>query len=365
MASYREKIKELEDEIKKTKYNKATQHHIGLVKAKIAILKEKEAGRSSKKTGKSDHGYSVRKSGDASVLLLGFPSAGKSTLLNKLTGSKSEVGAYAFTTLSVVPGMMNYKQSKIQILDVPGIVEGAASGKGRGKEVLAVIRNADLVLMVVDVTTPKHHKALLKEIKDSGIRINKTKPEVYIKKTAKGGLQIGKTVKLDVPDETLKRILREFKINNAEILIRSKIDIDDFIDCIEGHKKYLPAIISISKEDLVGRKELAKVKKEIGADIAFSAHTGKNINKLKDMIFDKLQFMRIYLKEPRKEADMKEPLIIQSPATIRDVCNKLHRDFPKRFRFARVWGKSAKFDAQRVMLHHKLADEDILEIHLD
>ncbi len=365
MVNYKEKIKELEEEIKKTKYNKATQHHIGLVKAKIAILKEKQTSRSSKKTGQSEHGYSVRKSGDGSVLLLGFPSAGKSTLLNVLTGSNSEVGAYAFTTLSVVPGMMNYNQAKIQILDVPGIVSGAASGRGRGKEVLAVIRNADLVLMVVDVTTPKHYQALLKEIRDSGIRINKKKPEVYIKKKGKGGLLIGKTVKLDVPDETLKRVLQEFRINNAEVLIRSKIDVDGFIDCIEGNKKYMPAIIALSKSDLVSKKELERVKKEIGADICISAHSKLNINPLKRLIFKRLDFMRVYMKEPRKEADMEEPMIIQVGSSIKDVCDKTHRDFVKRFKSARVWGKSAKFPGQRLMLHHKLKDGDVVELNLD
>lgn len=365
MANYADKIKQLEEEIKKTKYNKATQHHIGLVKAKIAILKEKQAGRKSKKTGQSEHGYAVRKSGDASVLLLGFPSAGKSTLMNKLTGTESEVGAYAFTTLSVIPGMLEHKQAKIQILDVPGIVSGAASGRGRGREVLAVIRNANLVLMVVDVTTPKHYPALLKEIRDSNIRLNKKKPEVFIKKKGKGGLQIGKTVPLKVSDDTLKRILQEFRINNAEVLIRSKINVDDFIDCIEGNKKYMPSIIALSKGDLVGREDLEKIKKKTKADLVISAHNDVNIEALKDLIFERLNFMRIYMKEPRKPADMDEPLIISRGSTIKNVCEKLHRDFPKRFRFSRVWGKSAKFPGQRLMLHHHLEDEDILEIHLD
>src|SRR3989338_827499 len=202
MVDYNQKIKEFEEELKKTKYNKATQGHIGLVKAKIAQLKEKQESRGAKKVGRSEHGYSVRKSGDATVLLLGFPSAGKSTLLNKLAGTNSEVAAYAFTTLTVIPGMMEYKQAKIQILDVPGIVAGAASGRGRGKEVLAVIANADLVLIVVDATSPEHYPAILKEIWDSNVRINKAKPEVYIKKTSKGGILLGKTLKLNVDDET-------------------------------------------------------------------------------------------------------------------------------------------------------------------
>ncbi len=364
MPDYSQKIKELEAELKKTKYNKATQGHIGLVKAKIALLKEKQESRVQKKTGKSEHGYTVRKSGDATVLLLGFPSTGKSTLLNKLTNQESEVAAYAFTTLSVIPGMLDYKQAKIQILDVPGIVSGAASGKGRGKEVLAVIRNADLVLIIVDILQPEQYHAILREVWESDIRINKVHPEVYIKKGSIGGIRIGKTVPLDVADATLKRILQEFRINNADVLIRSVIDVDDFIDCIEGNKKYLPAIVCLNKIDLVAAATVSKVKKEINADLAISAEQGINLEPLKELIFQRLDFMRIHLKEPRKEADMVKPLIIARNSTIRDVCIKLHRDFVEKFKFARVWGSSAKFPAQKVMLAHVLQDKDVLEIHL-
>ena len=334
MVDYNQQIKELENELKKTKYNKATQGHIGIVKAKIAQLKEKQESRSQKKTGRSDYGYSVRKSGDGTVLLLGFPSAGKSTLVNKLTGTQSEVGAYAFTTLSVIPGMMEYKQAKIQILDVPGIVAGAASGKGRGREVLTVIRNADLVLIVIDVNHPEHYPAILKEVWDSHIRVNKTKPEVFIKKKSLGGIRIGKTVPLDVSDETLKKVLREFKIVNAEVLIRSPVDVDDFIDCIEGNKKYVPAITCITKSDLASSAKVRNIKKELNADIAVSAEQDLNIEMLKEIIFRKLNFIRIYLKEPRKDADMDEPMIIMKDSTIKDVCDKTHKSFVKKFRFA-------------------------------
>lgn len=363
MPDYNSKIEDLEKELRTTKYNKATQGHIGLVKAKLALLKEKQVGRIQQKTGKSEHGYSVRKSGDATVLLLGFPSTGKSTLLNRLTDAKSEVAAYAFTTLTVIPGMMEYKQAKIQILDVPGIVSGAASGRGRGREVLAVIRNADLVLIIVDVTQPEQYHAILREVWESGIRINKTKSEVYIKKTARGGIQIGKTVPLDVDNATLIRILQEFKINNAEVLIRSVVDVDDFIDMIEGDKKYLPAIISVNKVDLVSVGLAEKVKKELNADILISAEQNINVESLKELIYNKLNFIRIYMKEPKKEADKKVPLIMTKGVTIQGVCTKLHKDFVSRFKFARVWGPSAKFSGQKLMLNHVLQDQDVLELH--
>jgi len=364
MVDYNQKIKEFEEELKKTKYNKATQGHIGLVKAKIAQLKEKQESRGAKKVGRSEHGYSVRKSGDATVLLLGFPSAGKSTLLNKLTGADSEVAAYAFTTLTVIPGMMEYKQAKIQILDVPGIVAGAASGRGRGKEVLAVIANADLVLIVVDVNYPEHYPAILREVWESRIRLNKKKPEVFIKKKAMGGIQIGKTVPLEIDDDTLRKVMREFKINSADVLIRSPIDIDDFIDCIEGNKKYMPAITCITKVDLATAAKVSQMKKELNADIVISAEQNLNLESLKELIFQKLDFIRIYMKEPKKDADMNVPMIVLRNSSIRDICDKLHKDFSKKFKFARVWGKSAKHPGQRLMLNHILQDQDILEIHM-
>ncbi len=365
MVDYNAQIKELEAEIKKTKYNKATEGHIGLVKAKLAMLKEKQVSRSQQKTGKSDYGYTVRKSGDATMLLLGFPSTGKSTLLNKLTGAKSEVAAYAFTTLTVIPGVMEYKQSKIQILDVPGIVSGAASGRGRGREVLTVIRNADLVLIVVDATHPEHYDAILKEVREADIRLNKTKPEVYIKKTTKGGIQIGKTVLLRITDDTIKKIMWEFKIASANVLIRSPIDMDELIDVIEANKKYVPAITCLTKADLVSPEKLKQLVAELHADIAVSCEENYNIEQLKDLIFQKLTFMRVYMKEPGKDADLNIPLILRNHSTIGEVCSKLHKDFVAKFRFARVWGKSTKFPGQRLMLPHKLEDGDILEIHLN
>ena len=65
--------------------------------------------------------------------MIGFPSVGKSTMLSTLTDTKSEVAAYEFTTLTCIPGVVHYREAKIQLLDLPGIIEGASEGRGRGR----------------------------------------------------------------------------------------------------------------------------------------------------------------------------------------------------------------------------------------
>lgn len=363
MPSYREQIAELEKELSTTKYNKATQHHIGLVKARIARLREKQESRSSKKGPK--HGYEVRKTGDGTVILVGYPSVGKSTLLNALTDAESKVGAYAFTTLSVVPGVMEYNSAKIQILDVPGIVRGASVGTGRGKEVLSVIRSADLVVFLIDVHHPEHYEVLKKEVEDTHTRVNQRRPDVKIKKTGKDGIKIASTVKLTKTNrETLKSVLQEFKIINADVVIRDNITVDQFIDCIEDNKKYVPGLAVLNKVDTVSKEHRIKVMKQLRADLAVSAETREGIEALKEAIFERLNLIRIYMKEPGKDADLDIPLITFKGVTVRDVCNKLHRDFVSKFRFCRVWGKSSKFPGQKLTLKHVLRDGDILEIHI-
>ncbi|MEM3127276.1 MAG: GTP-binding protein [Candidatus Woesearchaeota archaeon] len=357
-----EQIKELEAEIAKTQYNKKTQHHIGLIKAKIAKLKEKQAARSS--AGKKGEGYAVRKSGDGTVILIGFPSVGKSTLLNKLTNAESKTAAYAFTTLTCIPGIMEYKHAKIQILDVPGILEGASVGLGRGKEVLAIAQSADLVIFLVEIFHPEQVLILEKEVYNTNLRINQQKPDVTIKRTARGGMKIQSTISLTMNEQTIKGILAEFKLNNADVLLREDISPDQLIDIIEGNKKYVPGILVFNKIDMASKEQIEKVRRQYPNAIFVSGEKGTNIEQLKERIFDELKLIRIYLKEIGKKADMDIPLIMMEGNTIENVCNKLHKDFVTKFKFARVWGKSAKFPGQKLMLKHVLKDGDVLEIHL-
>lgn len=204
-----QKIAEIEAEIDRTQKNKATSYHVGLLKAKLAKLKREliEPAGGKKVTGE---GFEVSKSGDARVGMIGFPSVGKSTLLTKLTGTFSKIAAYEFTTLTCIPGVLNYKGAKIQLLDLPGIIEGAKDGKGRGKQVIAVARTCNLIIIVLDATRPMAHKKIIEhELEGFGIRLNKSPPDIDFRKKDKGGVIISRTTEgTKVSDETIKAILK-------------------------------------------------------------------------------------------------------------------------------------------------------------
>ncbi|MBW3018623.1 GTP-binding protein [Candidatus Woesearchaeota archaeon] len=360
---YHDKIKDIEAQLAKARYNKATEKWFGLMKVRLSQLREKIEKKAAK--SKKQEGFFVKKSGDATVVLVGFPSVGKSTLLNAITGAKSKTGSYAFTTLDVVPGTLSYNGAKIQILDVPGIIGGAAFGKGRGKEVLAMARSADMILFVVEVMHPDHYPVLEREVYNVNIRVNKKKPDVKIIKKAKDGLSIASTVKLTkVSIDTLKEILRGYKIMNADVVIRDDITIDDFIDVLEGNRSYVPGMVAVTKVDLVDKS----VAREIGDmldGVIVSAETGEGVEELKEHLFESLNFARIFLKEVNKKPDLDVPMVLKKPVTLRKVCERIHRDFVKKFRYAKVWGKGAKFPGQQFQkLDKVLEDGDIVEVHV-
>lgn len=357
-------IKDIEDEIFNTQKNKATEHHIGKLKAKLARLRQEVEKR--KSAGAKGKGFSVKKSGDATVGLIGFPSIGKSTLLNKLTDAKSRVGSYDFTTLDAIPGMMEYKGAKIQILDLPGLISGAAEGKGRGHEILSAVRNVDLILFMVDAQHQEHIDLMAAELYKAGLRLNQKKPDVVIKRTGTGGIFITSTVKLTHLDHDIIKAIASEYVVNADIIIRENITEDQLIDCFLENRVYVPAFVIVNKIDLISKQELRSriqyIENSGWGAISISALNNQGVDLLKEKIFSELKFIRIYMKPVGKKADMNEPLILKDGSTVEDACKKLHRTFKDKFRYANVSGPSAKHDIQKVGLEHVLKDGDILTI---
>ncbi len=365
MATIEEQIKQIEDEIQRTPYNKATQHHIGKLKAKVARLKSEQELRRLK-SGGGGATYAVKKGGNATIGLVGFPSVGKSTLLNKITDATSEVAEYAFTTLTVIPGMLEWRGAKVQVLDMPGLIRGASKGRGRGREVLSVARGCDLVILMIDVFET-HLDILVDELRLAGIRLNEKPADVVLTKANRGGLTVNPTVKLTKMDEEMVAdICREWGYLNGTVVVREDVTEDQLIDVLAANRVFIPAIVVVNKIDLVGTGYLEELRRKFPGWklIPISAMKDQGLTKLKDLLYDTLGFMRVYLKPQGKEADMAEPMIVKGASTVGAVCDSIHRDWRRRFRYANVWGSSAQFPGQKVGLDHALRDADVLTIVL-
>ncbi|KAL6760179.1 P-loop containing nucleoside triphosphate hydrolase protein [Haematococcus lacustris] len=363
--SIMQRIKDIEDEMAKTQKNKATMGHLGSLKAKLAKLRrdllEPSGGGGG---GKGGEGFDVNKVGDARVGFVGFPSVGKSTLLTKLTGTFSEAASYEFTTLTCIPGIVRYRGAKIQMLDLPGIIEGAKDGKGRGRQVISTARTCNLILIVLDCLKPLTHKRIIeKELEGFGIRLNKKPPNITFKKKDKGGINFSTTVKDPKIDlEAVKAVCSEYRINNADIFMAEDNDIDDLVDVIEGSRVYVPAIYVVNKIDQITLEEL-EVMDKLPHYCPVCAFLDWNLDGLVEMCWDYLDMVRVYTKPKGKLPDFNEPVVMhRQRSTVEDFCNKIHKSLIKQFKYALVWGISAKHRPQRVGKDHVLQDEDILQI---
>ena len=360
MPSIDEEIKELEEEIKKTQYNKATEHHIGRIKAKIARLEKTKEERSKKGGGT---GFFIKKGIYPSIGLLGPPSVGKSSILNAITNADSRVGAFDFTTLSIVPGVMEYKDMKFRILDLPGVIEGAHEGKGRGREVISVLRNVDLIVIVLDPFKydPSY---ILRELQREGIRINQKPPKMSVIPKDRGGLNITKVGKPEFDPELLKSICREFGIINADIIIRQSMTPDVFIDGLLGNRVYVPALFILNKSDTREFRKAFDFLESMGIDaVPTSIVKKRNIELLREKIAAKVRMIRVHLIPSNAPTD-EEPMVIREGSTVEDVCKAVHTDFVEKFKFATITGKSVRFPNQRVGLDHIVQDGDNLTVFL-
>ena len=358
-----EKIKQIEEEIARTQINKATERHLAILKARLAKLRrelEESKVRGSGKGG--DDGYAVKKAGDATVVLIGLPSVGKSTILNKVTNARSKVAAYDFTTLTIVPGLMEYRGAHIQILDLPGIIAGASRGKGLGKRVLSVARTADLILFILDVFQPGAKHLLEKELREIGIRPDERPPNVIIERTDSGGVSVIAQVPLTkVRRDTVKDILAVYGYHNARVMIREDISDEQLIDVLLDNRVYTKTLAVLNKIDAIDAESLRKIRGSLDYYILpISAESGRNLDELQEQIYQRLEFIRIYMRPKGGETDYEEPLIIRRGATVGDVCDTLHRELKDEFKHAQVWGRSVRFGGQKVGLSHKLMDEDVL-----
>jgi len=349
-----------------TQKNKATSYHLGQLRAKLAKLQRELISPSTAGGGGGGGaGFDVARTGIASVGFVGFPSVGKSTLMSHLTGTHSEAAAYEFTTLTTVPGTLELNGAKLQILDLPGIIEGAKDGKGRGRQVIAVARTCNLIFIVLDVTKPLKDKSIIEnELEGFGIRLNKQPPNILIKKKDKGGLSITNTVPLTkLEHDEIRAVMAEYRMANAEIAFREDASLEQLIDVVEANRIYIPAIYVLNKIDAISIEELDLLYR-IPKSVPISSGKAWNIDELLDVCWSELDLVRVYTRPRGKAPDFSAPVVLKrGKCSVEHFCNAIHREIFRQFKYAMVWGTSAKHPrGQRVGGDHILEDGDIVNI---
>ncbi|KAG8218759.1 P-loop containing nucleoside triphosphate hydrolase protein [Butyriboletus roseoflavus] len=330
-----QKIKEIEDEMARTQKNKATSYHLGQLKAKLAKLRRELISPSGGGSGGGGIGFDVARTGVASVGFVGFPSVGKSTLMSKLTGTHSEVSEIDFTTLTTVPGTLKVHGAPIQILDLPGIIEGANDGRGRGRQVIAVARTCNLIFIVLDVLKPLGDKKIIEsELEGFGIRLNKKPPSIIVRKKDKGGIAITNTVPLiNIDHDEIKAVLSEYKLSNADVTIREpNCTSDDLVDVIEGNRVYIPAVYVLNKIDAISIEELDLLYK-IPNSVPISSKEWMNVDELIEKMWDALELVRVYTKPRGQSPDYSAPVVLRrGRCSIEDFCNAIHKEIAKQMK---------------------------------
>ncbi|MEB3851494.1 MAG: TGS domain-containing protein, partial [Desulfurococcales archaeon] len=312
----------------------------------------------------------VEKQGAAQVVMLGPPNSGKSSLLARLTRARPEVAPWPFTTQLPQPGMLHYEDVQIQLVDTPPLVLDDPDNAVNNR-VVGLARNADALMLVVglDEEDPAGTLArLVGLLEERGVYITRTRGLVRIHKSREvAGIRVRGSGRLvGFTEDDLRRFLSEYRIYNAIVEIEGDVTLDDVEAAIYQSLVYKPAVILLNKADLPGARARAEAARRAAPPdvpvVVASAATGEGLEGLGRLIFERLGVIRVYTKQPNKEPDP-DPLILPAGSTVLDAARRIHSRLVRGFRYAKIWGPSAKYPGQRVGGDHVLADGDIVEIH--
>jgi ribosome-interacting GTPase 1 len=283
---------------------------------KAKISKAKQESETAKKSGKKGpHGPHIQRQGAGRAIILGGPNAGKSQLLAKLTRATPEIAPYPFTTREPQPGMMQWEDVQVQLIDTPPITADVFDSN-----LLGLIRGSDLALLMFDAGN------------DDGL-------DAF-------------TPVLDQLSKTKTRLAKESYLDEEDVglsftqtfLVHNKIDLPGCEDRIALLKEFSPGL------DF--------------KEFRISAEHGTGLEDLRNAIYESLDVVRVYTKLPtKKEADFDKPFTLKRGGTLLEVAELVHRDLATNFKYARVWGTAVLAPGTQMKGDYVIHDKDIVEIH--
>ncbi|NIQ07664.1 MAG: TGS domain-containing protein [Candidatus Korarchaeota archaeon] len=366
------KIEKLREFLSLVPKHKGTENLRAQVKRKIAILRREIAEKKRKKAGKGGPKFFVEKEGDAQIVILGPTNVGRSSLLSLLTNAKVEMSGYPYTTKEPTPGMFQYQDLQFQIVEAPALMEGSADGGAWGLQTLAAARNADGLLLMVDLSQDavEQFSMISRELEKARILTREPKARVKIERKPVGaGLRIivlGRL--LDCTSKDVEHLFKSYRIHDATIKIQGEVCTDDIEDAIFEGTTYRPVVIIANKTDLPNSaKRIEQLKSFVGEKleiITVSCKAMTGFEKLGSEIFKMLNIIRVYTKEPNERFSSEKPFTIRKGSTILDLAKRIHSDFYEQFSYAKVWSERLRFSPQKVGGSFILEDGDTVEIHM-
>jgi ribosome-interacting GTPase 1 len=292
--------------------HKASEKVQAILKTKISeVTDELETAKAGPK--KSAVSYKIPHQGAGTIVFLGGPNAGKSSLLRKLTKATPEVAPFPFTTREPVPGMMDWEDVRVQLIDLPPITADFFE-----PHITDFARSANAAVLIVDVGDddgPFAAETVMERLRERKIHLVGTPPDAE-------------------DDPTVFHV--------RTLLVANKIDADGSTERLD-----------ILREMIADRLPILPV----------SADRGDGLAELRTRLFELLGVIRVYAKPPGKPADMTAPFTIHAGGTVLDFAEKVHSDLAEQLKSAKVWG-SAQFDGQTVKRDHILMDRDVVELHM-
>jgi ribosome-interacting GTPase 1 len=373
----REKMQKMQEFLKHVPQHKGTMKLRGEIKRKIAIIQEDLQEKKRKGTGRSTGGPKlfIEKEGAAQVALLGDTNVGKSCLLAAVTNANVTVSPTPYCTREPVPGIMNYMDVQFQLVEAPAVMHGSANGRAWGLQTLGVARNADGLILMVDLSRDPvpQLELVLGELEKTRVLVSKPRGRVDIDRRYAGaslriicvGRLLGTTMR------EVEELLRSYKVTDAIVKISGEVTLDDVEDAVFESTVYKPALVVANKIDVVGAQHrLRTLERYVRSRapmvpvISVSCEKKQGLNRLGEMLFHTLGVIRIYTKEPSDREPSPKPFTLKNGATLADLAKHIHGEFLENFAFAKVWAKRLVFSPQKVGLTFVLEDEDVVEIHV-
>jgi len=302
-----EKIAALEEMLAIMPKHKGTDHLRAELRGRIAKLTQ----LATKKSGVHRASMAIEKEGAAQVAVIGLPNAGKSQLVASITNASPTVAEYPFTTQTATPGMMEFENIQIQLIDTPPLAPTSIEWWLRH-----ILIRADALLVVLDLSD-----APLTQMEEIAAQLEKIRIVISERKAEESGT-----------------ILYQKKA----LIIGNKLDLNNASENYTALKSRYEGQLPV---------------------MAISAKEGTGLEELKREIYQMLDIIRVYTKTPRQKPDFNDPIIIKRGSTLEDAAAEVHKDFAHKLKYARIWG-SGKHDGLMAKRDHILEDGDVIELHL-